>query len=221
PVGNTPAGVAVTPDGSRVYVINTGDDTVSVIDTATNTVVNAIPVGKLPNRVAITPDGSHAYVTNTLDNSVSVIAIDTGTSIPGGGTVYGLDGRVLDITDDGVLDGTPVQMWDFTGAPNQQWIFTSDGEIRNPRTDKCLNVEDTGGGGQMNGSRVQIDPCNGSSDEKWTFDPEVTDGGQPGGAIINQASGKCLDVADSRSENGVPVQVWDCTGEFNQQWNFV
>ena len=37
-VGDAPFGVAVTPDGSRVYVANAGDD-VSVIDTATNTVV--------------------------------------------------------------------------------------------------------------------------------------------------------------------------------------
>jgi DNA-binding beta-propeller fold protein YncE len=30
PVGTGPQGVAVTPDGSKVYVTNTGDNTVSV-----------------------------------------------------------------------------------------------------------------------------------------------------------------------------------------------
>jgi DNA-binding beta-propeller fold protein YncE len=36
PVGSGPAGVAVTPDGSKVYVAN-GDNNVSVIATATKT----------------------------------------------------------------------------------------------------------------------------------------------------------------------------------------
>jgi YVTN family beta-propeller protein len=40
---SSPFGVAVTPDGSRVYV--TGSGAVSVIDTTSNTVVATIPVG--------------------------------------------------------------------------------------------------------------------------------------------------------------------------------
>ena len=45
-VGTTPAGVAVTPDGTKVYVANSGDNPgdVSVIDTATNTVTATVPV---------------------------------------------------------------------------------------------------------------------------------------------------------------------------------
>jgi YVTN family beta-propeller protein len=58
-VGGSPGGVVVTPDGSEVYVANNADSTVSVIDTATNTVIGApIPVGLFPEGVAITPDGS-------------------------------------------------------------------------------------------------------------------------------------------------------------------
>jgi YVTN family beta-propeller protein len=44
PVGSNPWGVAVAPDGSKVYVTNTIDNTVSVIGTATNTVTATIPV---------------------------------------------------------------------------------------------------------------------------------------------------------------------------------
>ena len=40
PRRQAPVGVAVTPDGSKVYVAN-GDNTVSVIDTATNTVIGS------------------------------------------------------------------------------------------------------------------------------------------------------------------------------------
>ena len=49
----------------NAYITNPGDNTVSVIDTATNTVVGSpIPVGSFPFGVAVTPDGSKVYVTN-------------------------------------------------------------------------------------------------------------------------------------------------------------
>jgi YVTN family beta-propeller protein len=77
-VGFGPSGVAVTPDGSTVYVANGGSpSTVSVIATATNTVTATIPVGTYPEGVAVTPDGSKVYVTNDGSNSVSVIATAT------------------------------------------------------------------------------------------------------------------------------------------------
>jgi YVTN family beta-propeller protein len=80
-VGSFPVGVAVTPDGSRVYV-NNDIGTVSVIDTATNTVIGSpIPVGTDPHGIAITPDGSRAYVTNLADGNVSVISTATNTVI--------------------------------------------------------------------------------------------------------------------------------------------
>ena len=79
PVGNAPAGVAITPNGTRAYVANFSSDTVSVIDTATNTVVATIPVGNNPQGVAITPDGTRAYVANVGISTISVI--DTATNM--------------------------------------------------------------------------------------------------------------------------------------------
>ena len=52
-------------------------NTVSVIDTSTNTVTTTMPVGNNPFEVAATPDGSKVYVTNADDNTVSVIGIKT------------------------------------------------------------------------------------------------------------------------------------------------
>lgn len=76
-VGNTPAGLAVSPDGARVFVANGNDGTVSVISTADNTVVKTISVGKGPVEVAFSPDGSHAYVANMGDNTTSDIDVAT------------------------------------------------------------------------------------------------------------------------------------------------
>jgi YVTN family beta-propeller protein len=46
PVGGWPAGAAVNPAGTKVYVATPGfNTTVSIIDTATNTVDTAVDVG--------------------------------------------------------------------------------------------------------------------------------------------------------------------------------
>jgi YVTN family beta-propeller protein len=62
------------------YVTNSGSDTVSVIDTETNTVVATVPVGDFPRGVAITPDGTRAYVTITRGINGMVSVIDTVTN---------------------------------------------------------------------------------------------------------------------------------------------
>ncbi len=114
-VGERPLGVAVSVDGTRVYVTNFGDpdesdeidytgDTVSFIDTATNTVVDTNPdedgvqhlqVGVQPAGVAVIPETAlelvkrelrtDAFVANFLDATVSVITeedIDPELSTP-------------------------------------------------------------------------------------------------------------------------------------------
>lgn len=57
PVGQFPLALAVTPDGAFVYATNGGsffaNSTVSVISTATNTVVATVPVGSVPQGIAI------------------------------------------------------------------------------------------------------------------------------------------------------------------------
>jgi YVTN family beta-propeller protein len=51
-----PHGVAITPDGAFAYVGNEYSSTVSVINTATNTVVDTVNgVAVAPEGVAITP----------------------------------------------------------------------------------------------------------------------------------------------------------------------
>jgi YVTN family beta-propeller protein len=45
PVGHTPKGLALSPDGARLYVANQTDDTIAVVDTAARKVVAAIPLG--------------------------------------------------------------------------------------------------------------------------------------------------------------------------------
>lgn len=56
-----------------VYVVNTGSDNVSVIDSRTNTVTATIAVADTPYDVAFAPDGTRAYVTSSTPGVLSVI----------------------------------------------------------------------------------------------------------------------------------------------------
>jgi len=76
-------GMAVSGDGTYLYVSNAATGTVSVIDTTTNTLLpDSINVGGSPGAMAVSPDGQYLIVTqvpNNNPNSVSVIDTTTNT----------------------------------------------------------------------------------------------------------------------------------------------
>ncbi|PWB44018.1 MAG: hypothetical protein C3F12_11875 [Candidatus Methylomirabilota bacterium] len=75
------------------YVTNSGSASVSVIDTATHSVLTTISVGPTPEQIAVTPNGAFAYVANSGSNTVSVIATATNTvttTIPVGSNPAGI-----------------------------------------------------------------------------------------------------------------------------------
>jgi phospholipase C len=74
-------GVALAPDGSLAYVVESPGDALAVLETAGDRLVAEIPVGTLPWNVALTPDGSSAYVTNANADTVSVIATASRTVV--------------------------------------------------------------------------------------------------------------------------------------------
>jgi YVTN family beta-propeller protein len=78
PVGSAPFGVAADPITHTVYVANGGYSTVSVIDTATNTVTDTITLGTDPTEVVADPAAGKIYVAGT-DGTVSVIDTATNT----------------------------------------------------------------------------------------------------------------------------------------------
>ncbi|WP_336053306.1 IPT/TIG domain-containing protein [Streptomyces sp. CA2R101] len=79
PVGSSPLGVALTPDGARGYVANRASNTISVIDTATNTVTATVAAAGGPTFPAVSPDGTRAYVTLFDDGALGVIDTATNT----------------------------------------------------------------------------------------------------------------------------------------------
>jgi RHS repeat-associated protein len=77
----TPASIAtgassllsVTLNPKLLYVANYSDNTVSVVNSATNTLLATIPVGTNPYFAAANPGGSRVYVSNISSNNVSVL----------------------------------------------------------------------------------------------------------------------------------------------------
>ncbi|MBK8921482.1 MAG: gliding motility-associated C-terminal domain-containing protein [Saprospirales bacterium] len=92
PVANSPIGVSVNPDGSRVYISHESN-IVSVIDAASNTVLTTVSVGGNPFGLVVSPDGSKVYVTNGTVNNIAVIDAATNTvsaTIPLGAITRGI-----------------------------------------------------------------------------------------------------------------------------------
>jgi YVTN family beta-propeller protein len=72
-VGTAPTDVAMSPDGSYVYVANSGSNSVSVIQTSDNTVATTIAITG-PEKLVVSPDGAYVYVT-TWANSLAAVSI--------------------------------------------------------------------------------------------------------------------------------------------------
>lgn len=67
----------IAVQGAFVFVANTPNNTVDVIDTTSRTVIRQIPVGIEPVGLAIRPDGSELWVANHVSDSISVIDLQT------------------------------------------------------------------------------------------------------------------------------------------------
>lgn len=79
PVGASPRGIVISPDGTKVYIANSGSDSISVLDTMTKEVTNTIflGLGVGPEGLAITPDGRFLISANRVSNNISLIDPDT------------------------------------------------------------------------------------------------------------------------------------------------
>lgn len=72
-VGAIPCAVAVNAATNRVYVVNYGDETLSVVDGATKKVVATVAVGSHPQAVAVDAQRNRVYVANVHGDSVTEI----------------------------------------------------------------------------------------------------------------------------------------------------
>jgi YVTN family beta-propeller protein len=66
-------GMGFSPDHKTIAVVSIGSNSVTFIDTATNTVKNTTYVGRAPHEAFFTPDGSEVWVTVRGEDYVSVL----------------------------------------------------------------------------------------------------------------------------------------------------
>jgi YVTN family beta-propeller protein len=152
PAPYDPQAVAITPNGKLAYVANTLDNIVTVIDTATNSVVKTITIeGTFISDVAVSPDGTRVYATVQLisEHNPSVVVINTATNevvgiieveICPGGVAASPDGArlyvanacsesisVIETATDEVIDTVTVGEgpWGVAVTPDSQFVYVT------------------------------------------------------------------------------------------------
>ena len=125
--------VAVNPaNNQQVWVCNRDNHTVSLIDTATSSVVAEIPVGINPRSLSLSADGSQLFVANQRGNIPLSANALTGFA-PGadGGTVTVIDTGSLSVQS--TIGQVGVEPYGVLVSPNGKYIAVSNfrsGNIR-------------------------------------------------------------------------------------------
>ncbi len=76
-VGKQPSQLAVNPAAHLLYVVNDGDDTVSVIDTEALVVKKVVSVGSNPTSIASNPAANLVYIANRGSGTLTVLSPTT------------------------------------------------------------------------------------------------------------------------------------------------
>jgi len=114
--------VAVNPlDTSEVWVANRGNDSVSVIDTSTDTTVAEIDVGVWPRSLAFSADGQTVFVANQRGNvavTTHFVTPFTGSEVRGSISVIDVGTRAVVMT----LNDAGTEPYGLAVAPNGEWF---------------------------------------------------------------------------------------------------
>ena len=198
-----PTGLAIRPDGTRLYVTNASNDTMSALDIGqaavgtrgVNDVVKGlskpnsrvdVPVGHGPSGVAHAPDGNWIVVANTLDSTVSAI-----------------DSATLQVKDVLHVGGNPTDVamtWFYVSPPYQIGRFayvTCKGSGPNDGTIAFLWL-----------SALSIPPLVTPSGH-WQVQATLTDFGSPEGIAFDY--GRAAWFADSAADEVVKIS-WEFQG---------
>ena len=128
PYATTSSPLTLSRDGKLLWVVNPGGDSVSVIRTDRNEVIETIRVGDEPQSIAVDPNNRYAFTANAAAGTVSVIRISNASRS---------NFRARSI---GSLR-TGSEPWNIVSSPDGRRIFVSNSgqdtvsviDARNPR----------------------------------------------------------------------------------------
>lgn len=80
-------GLSLTRDGARLFAANSGDDTISFVDTGSGRTIRTVKVGAKPYGAVVSPDEKLLFSGNMRGNSLTALDPATGAVL---GTVEGL-----------------------------------------------------------------------------------------------------------------------------------
>ena len=102
PLTGAPASLAVTPDGSGVWVAGFPPGAVTLVDLGSGEILDAVAVGGRPRGLAITPNGRWLYVAEPETAAVAVVDVAAGAvgkrvrlSSPADALAVSRDGRFV------------------------------------------------------------------------------------------------------------------------------
>jgi YVTN family beta-propeller protein len=215
-VGVNPKGVAMSPNNQYVYVVSQNSDSVSTIDTSTNTVVSTENLNEhnppiqpvYPLGIAVTPDGLKAYVAdngNTTNNQTTVQILNLSNpaqpdvlanTITVGPNPHSIaitpDGRYAYVTNQGLNGQTP-------GTPSTVSVIDT-------TTDTVVSTITVGGmpkGLAVNPSGTAVYVANEQSNTISVIDTEL--------ALSNPAAAVIATIAVGETPRGVaanPAGLW-------------
>ncbi|MBU3895658.1 ricin-type beta-trefoil lectin domain protein [Serratia rubidaea] len=116
-------------------------------------------------------------------------------------------GRCLDVSGASNTNGTKIIIWDCHGAGNQQFVSTTNNELRlSSDTNMCIDMPESA----TSGSQLHISKCDLSKHQQFRR--------LPNGTYQGVQSGLCFDVKGGVSANGTDVIAYTCNGNLNQVW---
>ena len=189
PVGDQPLDIRITEDGLTAYVTNTGfsDETVSVINISSNTVLSPIELSGRPNKIGIIPS-------NVITGPITFTKIiDTNMPIPGG------TGNFTFLERPSLSNGTTAFVG--LGSAGQIGVYKSNGTLEVVADTNTAVPLGTGG-------FISFEPAPGPSISNGTVAFVGTGGGRSG--IYSSNNGTLEVVADTFTAiPGIPSLLFE------------